>query len=475
MVLGLSTFAIRMAEIKRAPGEDGLLGWRILKHGEYRLDLPRLSDSEEAAVAAVAEKFREAARTESMHTKDSARALMKRLLLEYATEKKIYLETDQAEYLGKIAYMHIYGFAFVEQLLNDNEIEEISIIGIDKPAYIYLRNKGWKSVNACFTEQQAIADVANKMARGIGRHITAQNPRINAMLPDGSRLHASLPPISHGELTIRKFRERPFSPKELCTNNTICMEALAYLSLLMQSDRSVIIAGNTASGKTTTLNALFSFVPCNERIVITEETPEINIPHLHQMRLVANQEMGVSLKELVYDSLRMRPDRMIVGEIRNAEEAEALFDVLLAGQARGSYATLHAQSAGEAVQRLLSFGINRMDINSIDCIVVQRRMLVYDRKKRKNTEVRRVTEIVEVGEKMTPVFSYNREKDVLERDRESVVIPEIAKTFGSTMKDLEGESKERQKLFSKLGSDLQEFYAGVQKNLYGLRTEYETD
>ena len=139
-----------------------------------------------------------------------------------------------------------------------------------------------------------------------------------------------------------------------------------------------MISGNTASGKTTTLNALFSFVPANERVLIAEETPEIMIPHAHQMRLVASREMGIGLKDLVYDTLRMRPDRMIVGEVRSREEAGALFDVLLAGQARGCYATFHAQSAEEARSRFRHLGVNPEDLSSLDCIVVQRRMLRYE-------------------------------------------------------------------------------------------------
>ena len=308
-----------------------MLGWKMLKNGDYKIDLPRLSSEEEKVIEEVEEEFKQRTRSKSV-SEDETEELMRNLIFDHGDRMGVYIDAEQAEYLSRVAVLHIYGFGFIEPLLKDRKIEEISVTGINKPVYVYIRNKGWETVNACFTDENSIMDVVNRMGRKIGRRITYQNPRIDAMLPDGSRLHASLHPVSAGEITIRKFRERPFSPKELCDNKTINFEAMALLSMIMQGDNSVLIAGNTASGKTTTMNALFSFVPLNERVVVTEETPEINIPHEHQVRLVANRDMEISLKDLVYDSLRMRPDRTIVGEVRNKEEVEALFDVILEGR-----------------------------------------------------------------------------------------------------------------------------------------------
>ncbi len=449
------------------------LGWYMLKDADYRLDLPRLSPAEEAAIEAAEQRFKELARTRNPKTREESQEILKGLLHDHARGASIYLDSGQAEYLSKIAMLHIYGFAFLDLLLADPEIEEISIIGLHKPAYIYRRNSGWESVNAAFSEESAIADVVNKMARGLGRHITVQNPRLDAMLPDGSRLHASLPPVSAGEITIRKFRERPFSPPELVDLGTMNARAMALLSLVMQADSSVLIAGNTASGKTTTMNALFSFVPANERILIAEETPEINIPHKHQLRLVANREMGITLKDLVYDSLRMRPDRMIVGEIRNKDEAEALFDVILAGQARGSYATAHAQSAGEALARLASFGIARMDMRSLDCIVVQRRMLLYDMKSRRSREVRRVVEIAEVNEQAVPVFLHDSRKGVLVEKKAGSLLQKMADRLGGSRQEIEKELARREKRLMKMERKFWQFYCAVQKDFYGIACESE--
>ena len=125
--------------------------------------------------------------------------------------------------------------------------------------------------------------------------------------------------------------------------------SLAFFWMLLQSSSSILVCGNTGSGKTTTLNALFSFVPLNERVVVVEETPELNIFQEHCVKIIANKELGITLSNLVEDTLRMRPDRVIVGEVRNAEEAQALGECLLAGQARGTYATLHATDGVQAL------------------------------------------------------------------------------------------------------------------------------
>ena len=449
-----------------------MLGWKILSEGEYRIEMPQLSEEEERMVEVVEERFKEVARLREMSNKEEILEAIKETLQNTAAEEGIYLDSDQEEYLSKVAYHHIYGFAFLDELLKDGQIEEISIVGLNRPAYVYIRKQGWKKVNATFTDEKTLMDVINKMAKTLGRRITLQNPRLDTMLPDGSRLHASLPPISDGEITIRRFRDRPFSPKEIVELKTASYETMAILSLLMQSDSSILIAGNTASGKTTTMNALFSFVPKNERVLITEETPEINIPHEHKVRMVANKEMGVSLMDLVYDSLRMRPDRIVVGEVRNKEEARALVDVLLGGQARGAYATFHAQSANEALLRLESFGISEMDLNSIDAILVQRRMLIYDLKERKNMEVRRVVELSVVeNAKAIPIIKYNPARDVWDDKNIKKVFPTLSEKLGIGEKEVEEEYEKRKTEIEKAPVEFAEFFASVQKAFYGLEKD----
>lgn len=438
------------------------LGWRITRDGDYRIDLPPLSRAEEGVVLAVEESFRLAARERKIGPGDVERELAQ-AIAKYAEKEGVALDSAQRAYLARYAKMHIYGFAFLDELVANDSIEEISVIGVGRPAYVFVRKNGWQKVNAFFGDEKTLMGVINKMAGGIGRRITLQQPRLDAVLPDGSRLHASLHPVSQGEITIRKFRSAPFSPKEIVELGTADYRTMAFLSMLMQTDSSVIVAGNTASGKTTTLNALFSFVPKGERVLITEETPEISIPHEHQVRLVANKDMGISLKDLVYDSLRMRPDRMIVGEVRNREEVEALFDVLLGGQARGAYATFHAQSADEALLRLRKFGIGEMDLRSIDAIVVQRRMLLYDARKKTAAETRKIVEVAGVEAKAKRIFAFSKGKWSYSAGS---LCGKIQDAFGMSAREFEGEMRGREKWMRGATPAFASFFSEAQEKFY---------
>ncbi len=457
-----------------------MLGWKIGDwDADYKIDLPILTEDEEEVILAVEEMFKEASKYEDVSSEEKAESIIRQLLQDYADEEGIYIEQDQFEYLTRVSLLHIYGFSLIDPLLKDDNIEEITVIGVNKPIYVYLRGEGWKKTNGMFTDINYLIDVINKMSRTLGRRITYQSPRINAILPDGSRLHASIPPVSNGEITIRKFREKPFTVFDLINYHTISPDALAVLWLLMQSDISMIIAGNTASGKTTSLNALFSFVPFNERILITEETPEINIPHPHKINLVSNEDLNITIASLVADSLRMRPDRVIVGEVRTAEELSALIDTILSGQARGSYATFHAQSSYDVLKRMRSLGVLDIDLQSIDLIYIQRRMLRYDVKTHKTQEIRRVIEIVEVDKKQTmkvnPLVSYDYDKDDwIVNWRSSDLIERVRKSLGLSKQDIEHEIERREmfltkhaKEHAKRGLSFEESVSLIQSFAYG--------
>ncbi|MDD5337336.1 MAG: ATPase, T2SS/T4P/T4SS family [Candidatus ainarchaeum sp.] len=439
------------------------LGWSVLREGEYKIALPPLSADEETVVLATEKEYRKLVEEKELAIEEIESELGS-AILRHAEADGIALDREQREYLAKYAKMHLYGFAFLDELLANDEIEEISVIAVGKPAYVFIRKGGWQSVNARFDDEKTLMEVVNKMAAKIGRRITLQHPRLDAMLPDGSRLHASLPPVSGGELTVRKFRERPFSPREIADGGTATHVEMALLSTLMQTDCSIMVVGNTASGKTTTLNALFCFVPASERVVIVEETPEINIPHEHQVRLAVNREMGIGLGDLVYDSLRMRPDRMIVGEVRAREEVEALFDVLLAGQARGTYATFHGQSAHETLLRLANMGVDRMDLPSMDAMVVQRRGVVYSKKSKKGRELRKVTEICEIGANGEPRPLVRNGKVEFGAD----ACGRTAESLGLSAREYRNEVAERAGWLARAPGSFQPFFEAAQKRIYGM-------
>jgi len=366
------------------------LGWRISSSKDSAdAHLPSLSDEEQSFLLDLAARFREWTKRHDLASPSATSAEVERLLDEQAAEQELDLDSDQRAYLLRAALSHLAGFAPLDHFLSDPTLEEIAVIGLGLPIYIYHRKGGWQATNASITSFEHLTHLINKMARSLGRRVSSESPRLNALLPDGSRLHASIPPLSDGELTIRKHAVRPWSAIDLLSSGSIHSDALAFLWLAFQSDSSVLVAGNTASGKTTLLDALLGFVPLSERMVVIEETPELRPPHPHQVHLVCNEDLHIPMAELVRDSLRMRPDRVVVGEVRTPPETQAYMETLLSGQARGSYATFHAQSAPEALRRLVNLGASADDLVSLDFIVIQRRIAHYDPKMKKQQELRR--------------------------------------------------------------------------------------
>lgn len=435
-----------------------MLEWGITtarKEG-YILKLPRLSPEEERLVEEVSDRFKELSKRREVGKFDEEKGYISKLLIEYCRETSLVIDSSQKEYLTEYVILNVLGLCGIDLLLKDDKIEEIGLIGVNKPIYIYLAGEGWKETNLIFKSEGIIIDVINKIARSLGRRITFQNPKLNAVLPDGSRLHASIPPISRGELTIRKFRSKPISVLDLANYNTYSLDALAFLSLVFQSDYSVVVAGNTASGKTSTLNALFSYVPMSERVLLIEETPEINIPHKHIVKMLSNPESGIDMRSLVEDTLRMRPDRVIVGEVRTPEEVSALVETVLSGQARGSYATIHAQSSEEVIKRMISLGVMPLDAASIDFIIVQKRMLRYDTKTRRSWEERRGIQISEVIQednlpKINDIFSFDiKNGEMIGNPSKARRIDEIADYFSVSKKELSDELERRKKAIEKL-------------------------
>jgi len=317
------------------------------------------------------------------------------------------------------ALLHSFcGFGCLDFLLSRDDLEEIAFVSTAEPLYVFsCEKKAWLATNCFLCSERFAMAAVNRMASKSGKRLSFATPRLDSQLANGGRLHASCPPISPAgvSFSIRLFPSKRMDMADLVSVKAINTEAAAFLWFAMQSDCSIIVAGNTGGGKTTVLNALCDLVGTRERLVLVEDTPELLPAQKHVARLVASK---AAMSDLVKDTLRMRPDRVFVGEVRSKEDCKALFDCLLSGQARGTYCTFHSDSAAECLARMKLMGATDHDLAALDLIVVARRIPVYDLSSRTGGEVRRVTEVCEVCPEggafvPKPIFSFDAEKSAL--------------------------------------------------------------
>lgn len=276
------------------------------------------------------------------------------------------------------------------QVLLEGDVEEVSLsLGT---ARVFKRRRGWEDTALEITSDKYLQHVVNKLASQCGRRLTIENPVLNAFLSDGTRIHAVAPPVSNTlNVSIRKLREVPFTLQQLVGEELLSQKSADFLQRSV-ANKSILIAGNTGSGKTTTLNALLSLLPKSDRFVFVEDVSELTLPtHANKARLLADAGK-VTLADLTYEALRMRPDRLVVSEIRSEAEVKAFANALLSGGGKTCYATFHASSAKEALRRLRLLGFKKADLDSIGLIVVQKR--IDDEKT--GREKRRITEIATV-------------------------------------------------------------------------------
>ena len=366
------------------------------------------------------------------------------------------------EYYAEAVVREMIGYGLLDFLIPDDELEEIMVIGPKRPVYVFHRRYGMMKTNIIFYSDDEIREIIDKIARDVGRRIDIENPLLDARLPDGSRVNATIPPVSvdGSTITIRKFRKDPYTVVDLIRFGTLTPEIAAFLWMAVDGmgarPANILISGGTGSGKTTTLNVLATFIPAYERVITIEDTAELNLPLEHWVRLEARppgiEGTGeVSMDVLVKNALRMRPDRIIVGEVRH-REAYTLFTAMNTGH-DGSMGTIHANSAKETMVRITSppMSVPEVMATALDFIIVQHR--IHDR--RKGT-IRRITEIAEVinqDEKpvIRTIFVWEPKEDTVLQVESNIAFLNILKEYtGFELSDLEDEIQRRTEFLNNL-------------------------
>lgn len=387
--MGLSSLGWDLLALENGCSSNGKNNASNLFEGAW----PLLSQEEKRLLEGVLDHFY------SLATEKQTEKGLRELLVEYCDANALLLSREQSEDLSRVLSQHALAAGPLTPLLQHPHLEEISISGVGAPhaVKVYHTHHGWVNTPLFFTDENTLITLLNRLVLVSGKRLSAQTPILNAPLASGQRLHASIYPVcpARVEACIRKYVVRATRPLDLVSTHVMTSRALAYLSLALQSDCNMLVVGNTGSGKTTTLNALLGSLPESERIILVEETPELQLAHAHVVRLLASTGENATMSVLIRETLRMRPDRVVVGEIRFPEEARAFMESVLAGQGKGTYATFHGHSAAEALSRMRQFGIVESDLAWMNIIVVQRRWSERD-SKGNIRDVRGVSEIVEL-------------------------------------------------------------------------------
>lgn len=275
-----------------------------------------------------------------------------------------HLSLKKQRTLAGILMHNSLGLGILEMLLQDENLEELVINSSKESVWAYHIKLGWLKTNIYLPSETSTYNYAALIGRRVGTQITNLDPLMDAYMTSGDRANASLFPISSNgnTLTIRKFARRPWAITDFIREGTLSADVAAFLWLAIQYELNIVVAGGTASGKTSLLNVLTSFIPPNHRVISIEETRELQLPNfMHWVPLTTRPpnpegKGEVSMLDLMINSLRMRPDRVLVGEIRRSREAEVLFEAIHTGHS--VYSTLHANTAEETFRRLVNPPIN---------------------------------------------------------------------------------------------------------------------
>ena len=389
-----------------------------------------------------------------------AKTIQKRFMdkaIEILTKYFPNIDNDSKKILAGLIVGEMVGLGETEILLNDDALEEIAINNSAESLWVYHRRYGWLKSNIVVPTEEKIKDYSNMIGRRVGRQITTLDPLMDAHLLEGDRVNATLFPMSSkgNTLTIRKFARKPWTITDFIHLKTINEEVAALMWLALQYELNVLVSGGTGSGKTSLLNTLMPFIQPNQRIISIEDTRELNLPEYQHWIPLNTREANpegkgaVSMLDLVVNSLRMRPDRIVVGEIRRQEEAQTLFEAMNTGHS--VYSTLHADRAEQVRRRLITAPIEVSEslLEALHLVIVQYR--------HRRLGLRRTLEVAEVvpvgrgeGEQtidMRTIYKWRPRQDVIVKEKSSLrLFSEIESLTGLLESEVQEDLVEKQNI-----------------------------
>ncbi len=425
----------------------------------YEVSLPTVGKATWAFLEKIMDKLTTKVPVEVEEIIDSKKADEQKLLflsdIKEAISREITLPDKKRDALAGIMLHKMYGLGNVELIMADNMLEEIAVNGSNQPITVYHRQHGWCKTTMKLNSEAEIYNLSTQIGRKVGNDINTLHPIMDSHLLSGDRVASTLFPVSTmgNTMTIRKFARNPWTAIHFIDPavNTLSKEIAAFIWLAMQYELNILVAGGTASGKTSMLNSLCTFIPPTQRIISIEDTREIFLPkELHWNWVPMNSRLpnpegegAVTMLDLMVASLRMRPDRIVVGEVRRREQAEAMFEAMHTGHS--VYATMHADNVEQLKRRLIEppISVPKAEIEALHLMLVQYR----DRRR----GVRRTLELAEVlvgGERdlgLNYLYRWQPRTDSFVKVNESIrVTEELNLHTGMTPKEISADLKERQ-------------------------------
>ncbi len=348
------------------------------------------------------------------------------------------------------------GYGKLDAMLKDSHIEDISCDGIGVPVFIYHNMHKNIETNVTFGEEYLNSFVIQLVQRG-GKHISIGSPMVNATLPDGSRLQATLGKevtTRGSSFTIRRFKEDPFTPIDMLNFKTCSSEMLAYLWLAIENNKSMILAGGTASGKTSALNAVSMFVPPIAKVVSIEDTRELTLHHenwiagVTREAIIAHEGVGeISMFELLKAALRQRPEYILVGEVRGAE-ALTLFQAMSTGHT--TYSTMHASDIETLLNRLQGEPINvpHAMLQALNIVCIQMQTYIGSERVRRTKTLLEITGLDQRtgGVRINDLYTWDPASDTFNYSGNSYVLDQIIEERGWTKNQLTDALSERKEI-----------------------------
>jgi len=348
------------------------------------------------------------------------------------------------------------GQGLIDPIMHDKYIEDISCDGVNSSIFVYhARYESMKS-NVVFTNAEDLDSFVTKLAQRAGKYISIAEPMLDATMSDGSRIQMTLGQevTAHGStFTVRKFREEPITPTDLIEWHTFSPLSIAFLWLAVETGKSLLLAGGTASGKTTALNAIALFIPPLAKIVTLEDTRELKLPHQNWIPSITRASFDsdgkgeIDMYELLRAALRQRPEYILVGEVRG-KEAQTLFQAMSTGHV--TYSTIHADSVASVVHRIENppLDVPRNMLSALDLVCVQVQARVGGQRIRRNKQIIEILDIdPRTNELITnEVFKWRQSTDEITYSGKSFILEEIMEERGWNEERIREELKRRQEV-----------------------------